>query len=167
MREERAEISKMSRAMVNNAPERSSGLTDRTDIAIPPENAIANVPSSATHQSLTKQQKGERRYVGEDNKQAEQPRDLNGTGPTSRKRSYVARQWHRRERIGFQQAEAMQRPIGCAEHDDDEMSRMEVDLSGLAVILQKGIEDKEDVLVGNSPIRIEKSKQKERGNQSG
>jgi hypothetical protein len=47
------------------------------------------------------------------------------------------------------------------------MSRMEVDLSGQAVILQKGIEDKEDVLVGNSPIRIEKSKQKERGNQSG
>src|SRR4029079_1309547 len=54
MREERAEISKMSNAMAKNAPERSSGLTDRTDIAIPPENAIANVPSSATRQSSTK-----------------------------------------------------------------------------------------------------------------
>ncbi len=54
MRGERAEISKMSKAMEKNAPERSSGLTDRTDIAIPPENAIANVPSSATRQSVTK-----------------------------------------------------------------------------------------------------------------
>ena len=54
MRGERAEISNMSKAMANNAPERSSGLTDRTDIAIPPENAIAKVPSSATRQSFTK-----------------------------------------------------------------------------------------------------------------
>jgi hypothetical protein len=54
MRGERAEISKMSNAMVKNAPERSSGLTERTDIAIAPENAIANVPSSATRQSVTK-----------------------------------------------------------------------------------------------------------------
>lgn len=99
MRGERAEISKMSKATAKNAPEISSGLTDRTDIAIPPESAIANVPSSATRQSFTSQgaeQKGECRYGGEDNEQAEQPRDLDGAGPTSRKRSDVARQWHRR-----------------------------------------------------------------------
>ena len=113
------------------------------------------------------EQKRERRYVGEDNKQAEQSRDLDGAGPTSRKRGDVARQWHRRERVGFQKAEAMQRPIGCAEHGDDEVSRMKIDLPGQAVILQEGIENEEEVLVGNPPIRIKKSEQKERDNQSG
>ncbi len=44
---------------------------------------------------------------------------------------------------------------------------MEIDLPGQAVILQEGIEDEEDVLVGNPPIRIKKSEQKERDNQSG
>ena len=44
---------------------------------------------------------------------------------------------------------------------------MEVDLSGQAVILQEGVEDEEEVLVGNPPIRIKKSEQKERDNQSG
>ncbi len=47
------------------------------------------------------------------------------------------------------------------------MGRMEIDLSGQAVILQEGIEDEEDILIGNPPIRIEKSEQKERDNQSG
>ncbi len=61
----------------------------------------------------------------------------------------------------------MERPIGCAERGDDEVSRMEVDLSGQAIILQEGVEDEEDVLVGNPPIRIKKSEQKERDNQSG
>src|SRR4029079_8694095 len=113
------------------------------------------------------EQEGERRYIDKDNKQAEKPRDLDGAGPTSRKRTYLARQRHCRERIGFQQAEAMQRAITRAEHGDDEMSRMEVDLSGQAVILQESVEDEEEVLVGNPPVRIKKSEQKKRDNQSG
>jgi hypothetical protein len=47
------------------------------------------------------------------------------------------------------------------------MSRMEVDLSGQAVILQESVEDEEEVLVGNPPVRIKKSEQKKRDNQSG
>ena len=47
------------------------------------------------------------------------------------------------------------------------MGRMKIDLSGQAVILQEGIEDQEDVLIGNPPIRIKKSEQKERNDQSG
>ena len=61
----------------------------------------------------------------------------------------------------------MQRPIGCAEHGDDEVSRMKIDLPGQAVILQEGIEDEEEVLVGNPPIRIKKSEQEERNDQTG
>ena len=47
------------------------------------------------------------------------------------------------------------------------MGRMKIDLSGEAVILQEGVEDQEDVLIGNPPIRIKKSEQKERNDQSG
>ncbi|MGB7858014.1 MAG: hypothetical protein WBL48_19195 [Pseudolabrys sp.] len=47
------------------------------------------------------------------------------------------------------------------------MNRMEIDLSGQAIILQEGVEDEEDVLVGNPPIRTKKSEQKKRGDQSG
>jgi hypothetical protein len=61
----------------------------------------------------------------------------------------------------------MERPIGRAKHCDDEVSRMEIDLSGQAIVLQEGIEDEENVLIGNPPIRIKKSEQKERNDQSG
>ena len=44
---------------------------------------------------------------------------------------------------------------------------MKIDLSGETVILQEGIEDQEDVLIGNPPIGIKKSEQKERNDQSG
>lgn len=54
----------------------------------------------------------------------------------------------------------MQRAIGCAEYGDNQMSRMVVDLSGQAVILQESVEDEEDVLIGNTPIRIKKSEEK-------
>jgi hypothetical protein len=47
------------------------------------------------------------------------------------------------------------------------MSRMKVDLSGQAVILPEGIEYEKDVLIGNPPICVKKSEQKERDNQSG
>ena len=44
---------------------------------------------------------------------------------------------------------------------------MEVDLPGQAVILQEGIEDEENILIGDTPIRTKKSEEKKLDDQSG